>query len=102
MLTLMVCTCRSRIVTDLPEEPVVVINNITNASAATSDPAAPLASLDDISCPLRFDRLEYVAIREGTVKPYLLGGCQRPVCKNCKSERAWSVFCRFRFESYFG
>jgi hypothetical protein len=78
------------------------MNGTASGEGSAGDAGGTAASLDDISCPLRFDRLEYVAIREGTVKPYLLGGQQRPHCKNCKSDRAWATFCKFEFRRFYG
>ena len=50
----------------------------------------------DPKCPLEYRRHDWSDIKMLKKKPYLFGGQQEPICKNCEVDALWSNFCRFR------
>ncbi|KAK9825923.1 hypothetical protein WJX81_007164 [Elliptochloris bilobata] len=49
----------------------------------------------DDTCPLRYDRIPYGEIRNGTARPYLFGEPQRPACTNCRNDTLWAHMCLY-------
>lgn len=40
-------------------------------------------------------RTSFAEIADRREMPYILGGSQRPVCKNCHEDHLWAHFCKF-------
>ncbi|KAK9832530.1 hypothetical protein WJX81_006130 [Elliptochloris bilobata] len=63
-------------------------------SLDTSHLASTPAWFND-TCPLRFDRIPYEDLQNGS-RPYLFGGVQRPQCTNCHIDTLWANFCQYK------
>ncbi len=60
----------------------------------------PDYSSDRRKCPLHYEQLKYADIRDRRVVPYLLGGRQKPHCRNCNSNAPWARFCSWDFSKF--
>ena len=60
----------------------------------------PEYNSDRRECPLYYERLKYEDIRDRRAVPYLLGGRQRPHCRQCHSNAPWARFCSWDFSRF--
>ena len=60
----------------------------------------PEYNSDRRECPLYYERLKYEDIRDRRAVPYLLGGRQRPHCRQCHSNAPWARFCSWDYSRF--